>query len=183
MPLEITQNFFRAWKTPILALVIGINKYTSPTVSCLQGAVGDADIFENFLKEHLSVPIANIISLRDEEASRASILSAFVSLRDNPKYRKDEAAIIIYYAGHGAQTDKPEEWEDWDSSGGRVEMLCPSDIECPTTIWDNGVEYEDVIPGIPDRTISVQLNRISDVKGNNIVSTSFIFKIKPHRVS
>lgn len=112
----------------------------------------------------MNVHDANIISLRDEQASRASILSAFSSLRDNAKYKKDEAAIIIYYAGHGAQTDKPEEWKDWITSGERIEMLCPSDIGCPVTI--NG--QEDVIQGIPDRTISVQLNHISDVKGNNI---------------
>jgi hypothetical protein len=118
----------------------------------------------------LNVPDTNIISLRDEQASRASILLAFSSLRDDVKYKKDEAAIIIYFAGHGAQADKPEEWKDWDTSSGRIEMLCPSDIWCPTTIRVNGEEHEDVIRGIPDRTIAVLLNHISDVKGDNIVS-------------
>lgn len=151
--------------------MIGINKYTSPTQSCLKGAVGDADAFENFLKTRLNVPDANIISLRDEQASRASILLEFSSLRDDVKYKKDEAAIIIYYAGHGAQVDKPEEWEDWHTGSGCIEMLCPSDICCPTTISINGEEYEDVVPGIPDRTIAALLNHISDVKGNNIVGT------------
>ena len=159
-----------AWKgPPILALVIGINKYASPTQPCLQGAVKDADTFENFLKGRLSVPDSNIINLRDEEASRASILSAFVSLRDNTKYKKNEAAIIIYYAGHGARINKPEEWQDWPTSDQHIELLCPSDICCPI-ISANGEESEEVVPGIPDRTISVLLNQISDVKGNNIVS-------------
>lgn len=104
--------------------------------------------------------------MRDEQASRAAILSAFVSLKDNAKYQKDEAAIIIYYAGHGAQTDKPKNWQDWVTGSEHIEMLCPSDIGCTTSV--NGEDV--IIQGIPDRTISVLLNHISDVKGNNIVS-------------
>jgi hypothetical protein len=174
------QDFIRVWKgPPILALVIGINKYTSINESCLEGAVGDADAFEKLLKRRLNVPDANIISLRDEQASRASILLAFSSLRDDVKYKKDEAAIIIYYAGHGAQADKPGEWQDWDTSNGRIEMLCPSDIGCSTMTSINGEEHEDVIRAIPDRTIAVLLNHISDVKGSNIVSI-INFHNKPH---
>ncbi|KAF8809408.1 hypothetical protein BYT27DRAFT_7187712 [Phlegmacium glaucopus] len=148
------------WKGPaILALVIGINKYPSSSESCLQFAVEDADTFEQFLKQRLNVPDANIISLRDEQASRAEILSGFISLRDNAKYERDEAAIIIYYAGHGAQTSKPDGWQDW-VTGQHIEMLCPSDI--------HSLNGDHVVEGIPDRTISVLLNEISDVKGNNI---------------
>ena len=118
------------------------------------------------MKNSLNVPAANITNLRDEQASRASILSAFDSLRDNPTYKKDEAAIIIFYAGHGAYTPVPEEWErkGYITGNGRIEMLCPSDIGCPV----NG--EESVIEGIPDRKISVLLNQISNAKGNNIVS-------------
>ena len=58
-------------------------------------------------------------------------------------------------------------------------MLCPSDIGCPITTT-NDEECEDVIPGIPDRTISVLLNHISDVKGNNIVSMFNSSEKKPH---
>ena len=164
-------NFLRTWNPPILALVIGINKYTSPKgdFSCLQGAVADADAFEDYLRQYLNVPDKNITSLRDEQASRASILSSFISLRDDIKYQKDEAAIIIYFAGHGAQIEKPEEWQDWATSGEHIEMLCSSDIGCPIGAV-NDEECEDVVPGIPDRTISVLLNDISDIKGNNIVS-------------
>ncbi|KAF8153270.1 caspase domain-containing protein [Crassisporium funariophilum] len=153
---------------PILALIIGINQYASPEFKDLAGAVGDADSFEQLLKVRLNVPTSNITSLRDEQATRAAILSGFISLRDNALYKKDEAAIVIYYAGHGAQVEKPVEWEDWVSSGGQIEMLCPSDIGCSIITKINGEEYDDIIPGIPDRTISVLLNHISDFKGNNI---------------
>ena len=163
---QSAKHFLRAWSgPPILALVIGINEYTSP-LPCLQGAVADADAFRKFLKERLNVPDANIINLRNKEASRKSIISELNSLRDNSSYKKDEAAIIIFYAGHGALTKIPKKWalEGWNTSNGHIEMLCPSDISCLV----NG--EESVIQGIPDRTISVVLNQIAKSKGNNIVS-------------
>ena len=162
---QSAKDFPRAWSgPPILALVIGINEYTS--LPCLRGAVADAIAFENFLKDDLKVPPANITSLRNEQASRESIISELISLRDKSPYSKDEAAIIIFYAGHGAHTKIPKKWEleGWNTSNGRVEMLCPSDIGCLV----NG--EESVIEGIPDRTISVVLNQIAKSKGNNIVS-------------
>lgn len=155
---------------PILALVIGINKYPSSDFHNLGAAVADADAFEEYLQQHLGVPPVNIISLRDEKASRNAILSGFASLRDNPKYLKGECAIIIYFAGHGAQTEKPTEWKDWATITGKIEMLCPSDIGLPFTALVNGKQHPDKIPGIPDRTLSTYLNHISDIKGNNIVS-------------
>ncbi|KAJ3500507.1 hypothetical protein NLJ89_g9765 [Agrocybe chaxingu] len=152
---------------PILALIIGINKYPhSDEWPDLSGAVGDADAFEAFLKENLNVSPFNITNLRDEEASRENILNAFLELRDNAKYKKDEAAIIIFYAGHGAEGDPPEEWGDWKTSTGKIEMLCPSDIgkEIAAEVDGELVETD----AIPDRTISVLLNHISASRGNNI---------------
>jgi len=161
----------------VLALVIGINEYSaSDEYPNLKGAVRDAEAFETFLKTRLNVPDENIINLRDERASRAAILEALSSLRDDPRYKKDEAAIIIFYAGHGAQVDKPEEWVDWVTSTGKIEMLCPSDIGKITKNVVNGEEVEEITPGIPDRTISTILNHISDIKGNNIVSALFFKK-------
>lgn len=147
-------------RPPILALVIGINEYQC--FPQLAGAVADADAFEEFLKDTLGVPPADIISLRDAEASRQAIVNGFTALRDNPKFGKDECAIVIYFAGHGAQVEKPPGWEDWQTPTGKIEILCPSDY---------GVQRSDtVIQGIPDRTISKLVNHISDIKGNNIVS-------------
>ncbi|KAF9525305.1 caspase domain-containing protein [Crepidotus variabilis] len=153
---------------PILALIIGINEYVSDEYDDLHGAVADANAFEAYLKEHLDVPSSNITSLRNLEASRSGIIVGFERLRDNPKYAKGECAIVIFYAGHGAQVDKPEGWEEWSTASGKIEELCPSDIGVPTTIVIKGEEYQDVLPGIPDRTISTMLNHISDIKGNNI---------------
>ena len=155
--------------TPVLAVVIGINRYLSPEYEDLEGAVPDADAFEEFLREQLKVPQVNIRSLRDEKATRDAILSCFYWLRDDVTYKKDEASIVFYFAGHGAQTTKPEGWEDWVTTTGQIEMLCPSDIGMPSTSSNPGEEPEEFIHGIPDRTISMLLNHISDIKGNNLV--------------
>ncbi|CAA7263720.1 unnamed protein product [Cyclocybe aegerita] len=154
---------------PILALIIGINKYPySDDWPDLSGAVGDANAFEAFLKEKLNVSPSNITNLRDEEASREGILDAFLALRDNAKYKKDEAAITIFYAGHGTEDDPPKEWGDWTTSTGKIEMLCPSDLGARAVTEVDGKQVETVVDAIPDRTISVLLNHISDSRGNNI---------------
>lgn len=159
---------------PILAVIIGINRYISDEYPDLTGATHDADAFGNYLQNRLKVPPQNIYSLRDEQASRKGIISSFTWLRDNPAYQRDESAIIFYFAGHGGQTQKPAEWDDWITPTGNIEMLCPSDIG--TLTGNNGVYTQPaqkaIVTGIPDRTISVLLSQIADAKGNNIVSPS-----------
>lgn len=115
------------------------------------------------------MPKKNICSLRNEQASRDGILNAFSFLRDTDITPQTECEIIIYYAGHGAQEETPEEWKDWYTPTGRIEMLCPSDIGARKTFASKGVCVEEVVPGIPDRTISALLNQISEKKGNHIV--------------
>jgi hypothetical protein len=152
--------------TPVFALIIGINKYQTAEYPSLKVAVKDADAFEYFLTGRLGVPPANIISLRDERATRDAIISSFSSLMDNVNIKKDESAILIYFAGHGARTEKPVGWEDWETNGSQIEMMCPTDIG---TVRFTKMG-EEQLTGIPDRTIFVLLNHLSSVKGNNIVS-------------
>ncbi|KAF8873800.1 hypothetical protein CPB84DRAFT_1817961 [Gymnopilus junonius] len=160
-------------RPPILAVVVGINDYASQDYENLNGAVGDADAFEAFLKFRLQVPESNILSLRDEAASRDAIISSFGWFRDDPRYRRNEVAMVFYYAGHGAQSQKPDEWDDWVTPTGNIEMLCPSDIGVLINPNNPQVDQEEaeVVQGIPDRTISVLLNEVSNVKGNNIILT------------
>lgn len=152
-------------KTPIFSLIIGINKYASDEFQDLKAAVGDANSFERFLVERLNVPKSHIISLRDEQATRAKIIDGFAALRDIAAGQPRDVPLIIYYAGHGARVEKPLEWEDWSASEDQIEMICPHDIGVPATDKDG---VEGVIQGIPDRTISVLLNHLSDIRGDNI---------------
>jgi hypothetical protein len=147
----------------IFALVIGINTYSD--YENLNYAASDADRFQDFLTDTLNVPRNHIISLRNEAATRSAIIEAFQTLRLDPRILKDKAAIIIYFAGHGATAIKPEEWVEWATADGYIEQMCPSDIG---TIGSSG----EVVQGIPDRTISVLLNQIAELKGDNIVGPS-----------
>ncbi|KAF8901414.1 hypothetical protein CPB85DRAFT_128202 [Mucidula mucida] len=90
------------------------------------------------------------------------IVAALRRLGTDESIIKDKSAIIVFYAGHGASSPKPAEWEDWATSGGQLEMLCPVDM-------GELNEANQEIEGIPDRTISALLDEISQEKGNNIV--------------
>ncbi|KAK0484996.1 caspase domain-containing protein [Armillaria novae-zelandiae] len=140
---------------------MGISEYKFMGYENLQGAANDADNFEGFLREDLQVPEENIISLRNAQATRSVIIEGFTNLIQNSNIVCDRAAIVIYFAGHGAVANKPDEWTDWETPDNTIEMLCPADI---------GLLDEDnnVIEGIPDRTISQLLLRLSEAKGNNI---------------
>ncbi|PBK76068.1 hypothetical protein ARMSODRAFT_950445 [Armillaria solidipes] len=145
----------------IFALVMGISEYKFMGYENLQGAANDADKFEGYLREDLQTPEENIISLRDAQATRSAIIDEFTNLIQNPNIVCGRAAIVIYFAGHGAVANKPGEWTDWETSDNTIEMLCPADMG----LLD---EYNNVIEGIPDRTISELLLRLSEAKGNNI---------------
>ncbi|PBL03180.1 hypothetical protein ARMGADRAFT_6665 [Armillaria gallica] len=144
----------------IFALVMGISEYKFMGYENLQ-ASNDADKFEGYLREDLQAPKENIISLRDAQATRSAIIDGFTNLIQNPNIVCGRAAIVIYFAGHGAVANKPDEWTDWETSDNTIEILCPADMG----LLD---EYNNVIEGIPDRTISELLLRLSEAKGNNI---------------
>ncbi|KAI0339455.1 hypothetical protein BDW22DRAFT_1431719 [Trametopsis cervina] len=152
------------------AVVIGIDKYMRNTqVSAennvesdgigapdLKGAVADADNVEDFLRDTLKVPSGNIVSLRNEGATRRRIISAISSLEFNPAIRRDDP-ILIYFAGHGGIAQPPEGWSDGNTE---VQLLIPHDF----TVDLNG----GGVPGIPDRTLGSLLTHLAAAKGDNI---------------
>ncbi|KAJ3517714.1 hypothetical protein NLJ89_g333 [Agrocybe chaxingu] len=148
---------------PILAMVIGINDYSKSRYKNLSGAVADADHFEKYLGERLVTPdgkTPTVISLRD--ATRQQIVEGFTLLEAKYQELRQNGAIIIFYAGHGARTAKPTEWMDWHANDGQVEMICPSDI------GQVNVEKGTLVEGIYDRTISALLSQLSRDTGANI---------------
>ncbi len=142
-------------------MIIGINKYAK--YNPLKGAVQDASDFKDYLLER-QVPAGNIKLLVDGDATKSAIVEQIQLLKTNDAIERDTAAIIIFYAGHGASSPMPEDWPKWQSvqAGGRIEQLCPVDIG--ETVSDH------VIEGIPDYDIRVWLDELSQAKGNNIVS-------------
>ncbi len=123
----------------------------------------------------MHVPEKNIDKLYNERATREAIIQSFRSLETNPEIIRGEAAIIIYYAGHGATAPKPK-WKDWDTLDNTIEMLCPVDMTPPELDPHTG-KVDVKVEGIPDRTISCLLRDLSTEKGNNIVRLQTSHKV------
>lgn len=105
----------------------------------------------------LNVPNSHIRNLRDEKATRAAILQAFHDLQNDCRIEKGDP-ILIFYAGHGGETEAPMSWE---AGASKIQMLIPHDFG--TKINDRNVY------GIPDRTVAALLDSLSKKKGDNIV--------------
>ncbi|KAG8727232.1 hypothetical protein FRC12_022680, partial [Ceratobasidium sp. 428] len=139
----------------LFALVIGINDY--PEIKPLKGAVPDAQAITEYLREHLDIPEDHIIEIYNEKATRAGIIQAFRNLCYDERIEKDDA-ILIFYAGHGAEVDAPEGWETDDK---KIQGLVPYDVK---TLDITG----RVVEVIPDRTVGSLLEDIAELKGDNI---------------
>ncbi|KAF8810874.1 hypothetical protein BYT27DRAFT_7090905, partial [Phlegmacium glaucopus] len=97
----------------------------------------------------------HIKHLRDAEATRKAILSAFEEHLINNREILENDSIIFYFAGHGSY-EAPEENS---LAGHNMETICPYD--------DRAGEGER---GIPDRTIASLMKRLASIKGNNITA-------------
>lgn len=138
----------------MFALVIGIDNYAElPGYQHLEGAVADANAFEEYTKTKFS---AVGIKLLNQEATRIGILNAFEELARNEHIRWNEA-IVFYFAGHGTSLPRPKGWESegWDDN---IQAIVP---------YDCGPKSK--VQPIPDRTIGAYLWKIACAKGNNIV--------------
>ncbi|QRV84737.1 ICE-like protease (caspase) p20 domain protein [Ceratobasidium sp. AG-Ba] len=139
----------------IHALIIGINDY--PKLKHLAGAVADADDVAGFLLG-LGVPPGQITNLRNQQATRHAIITAFRELTENPGICVNDP-ILIFYAGHGGLADAPESWKQ--SGYDKIQVIFPYDYN--TKPW-----FMSEVECIPDRTIQALLNNLAAAKGDNI---------------
>ncbi|KDR74101.1 hypothetical protein GALMADRAFT_602515 [Galerina marginata CBS 339.88] len=141
----------------LFVLIIAIDCYESGQIPNLRFAVSDGLLFRDYLRHNLKVPEAQIHLLLNKSASRSGIIDGFLKLKADERIRHGDP-ILIYYAGHGSEMLAPPEWEA-GSPGGNIQLIVPQDF-CLTR--------PKQISGIPDRTISALLEKISEVKGDNI---------------
>ena len=160
IPSRFATHFTKTLKTHLatspssrlFALIIGINFYDN--VRSLRGAVTDALSIQDYLENSLKVPRGQILTLLNKSASRAAIIEAFLSLRDDGRIEQGDP-IFIYYAGHGSQISSPE-----GETGSKLQVLVPQDY-C--------AGREKNVAAIPDRTIGALIAQIAEKKGDNIV--------------
>ncbi|MCU1350534.1 MAG: peptidase caspase catalytic subunit p20 [Acidobacteria bacterium] len=110
------------------AVLIGINDYTASSLPApatapppdrdwedLQGAVTDAGILRDLLISGYGFDPANIVTLTDQQATRAAILDALE--RNLVESSKNGDVVFFYYSGHGSQvenscSDEPDHMDE-----------------------------------------------------------------------
>ncbi|HYF64755.1 MAG TPA: caspase family protein [Herpetosiphonaceae bacterium] len=136
----------------IWALLIGIDTYSAPDISPLRGCVNDIEAVAHFMRETYQLADRQIMSIRNQQASRAAILEAFQSfLINNPDIAFGDQ-ILIHFSGHGSQASDPL---NIDLSGSNETILA----------------YDSRTPGvfdIPDKTTGALLDALAERKGPNI---------------
>ena len=115
---------------------------------------------KSYLTEHLRTPEDRVVFLTDQGASREAIISALRRLATDPHIKPGDP-ILIYYAGHGSQTDPPLAWK-MGHPHERIQLTLPYDVFSKS-------KGKEVQP-IPGRTLGLLLGNIAKEKGDNIVS-------------
>src|SRR3990172_4348419 len=105
------------------ALLIGISKYSNPTIN-LNYADRDAQAFQELLLDPQigAYKPENVRLLINEEATRKNIMSALNSWLGNRV--REEDSVLIYYSGHGALGNGSEAY--WVTHDADVEDLYAS---------------------------------------------------------
>lgn len=106
---------------PKLALLVGVNHYPSEQIPELEGAVNDTENMARLLMDRYGFHPANVRILKDAEATRAGILTAFRS--HLVERAMPGSQVVFHFSGHGAQVfDRSgDELDRWD------ETLVPHD--------------------------------------------------------
>jgi hypothetical protein len=154
--------------------VIGIDKYINADdqdLRNLQGAVADAKAIQEFLRDDLHVPAQNLQVLLDGDATRSNIIDAIAFLGTSTEEQiKPGSPILIYFAGHGATSEKKAFYKPTDQTAcghPKFEVLVPSDI----SLASESNPSIPVVTGIADYEIRSMLNDVANAKGNNIVTS------------
>jgi len=132
-----------------LALLVGIDEYQA--VSDLDGCVNDVENMKGLLRDKFGFEENNIKVLRNEEATRETIIESFQT-HLIAKASKDDIAVF-HYSGHGSQMrdrtdaskDEPDQYD---------ETIVPHDSRT-ANVFD-----------IPDDSINALLRLLSDKTDN-----------------
>jgi hypothetical protein len=124
-----------------LALLVGINSYHQ---SPLAGCVNDIELQQQLLIHRFGFNPKDIYVLRDQEATREGILTAFEE--HLIKQAKPGDIVVYHYSGHGSRIFDPEPivrgvWDTPQLNG----TFVPVDSRLPTGYPDSGGIVEDIM--------------------------------------
>jgi subtilisin family serine protease len=96
-----------------LALLIGIDKYKSPEIRPLRGAVNDVRLLRELLIGKFGMAPENIKVLENEQATHKAIIDAIKTHLIAKAHKGD--VVVMHFSGHGSQMP--------DNSGDEVDQL------------------------------------------------------------
>ena len=82
------------------ALIVGVGKFSDPSVPPLPGAEKDASTLENLLRTQGGYKPADIVVLRNAQATRAGIRAQLLRLAQEPG---PADSVFVFIASHGVQ--------------------------------------------------------------------------------
>lgn len=137
------------------------------------GSVQDLKNVYDYLTNDLGVPEDHIVTLRNEQATRAGIINAFIAhLVDNDRISKGDA-ILFHFSGHGSRGPAPSSWPvNWmniDDDNRDLEFIVPFDgVRRADLLFGYDRGASPAVSGIPDRTLGALLRKAAKRHGNNI---------------
>ncbi len=121
-------------------ILIGINDYQGGD-NDLDGSVNDVGSMRESLAQVYGIPEENFIILTDAEASKENVLGTISQVAESSP---DNARMLIYYAGHGIQSEQVSSGSPTDNLEGQS-FIVPQDSEIP--VGDQKVERSGLISG------------------------------------
>ncbi|KAF9068251.1 hypothetical protein BDP27DRAFT_834484 [Rhodocollybia butyracea] len=118
-------------------------------------------MFTKYLTSTLGVPPTQIKNLRDKAATKVAIEKAIKELGDDPSVPED-AALLLFFAGHGAEVDAPTNRPSGHVKG-KIQMLLPHDFN-PQVKADEATHGQ----GLLDVEFARLLEELATKKSDNI---------------
>jgi hypothetical protein len=120
------------------ALLIGIDDY--PPGLELKGCINDLEAMLAYLRDSLPADRLHPRVLRNEEATRANIVTAFAEFTAGAQ---DGDVALVYFSGHGSRCPAPPEFAAAESADGKLNTLVCWDSRRPggRDLFDKEVSY------------------------------------------
>jgi hypothetical protein len=87
-----------------VGIIVGISKYQESTIPEIKYAKRDAEVIAKYFENVVGIPINNIFTLYDEEATKSPMIELF---SERLPYKVDKnTKVFVYFAGHGSPDEE-----------------------------------------------------------------------------
>jgi hypothetical protein len=160
------------------ALCVGINVYKNFPGSSLQGCVNDVDDMVDILTKYLGFSKKDIVTLKDDQATKAAIMKNLKEMVDGANAGK-YSYLVYSHSGHGTQVPDLS----GDESDRADEAFCPHDLATRGSRWSPDYiitddELHDLFVQLPkDLLLEVYLDTCHS--GTGLKAADFLLDRRP----